>query len=73
MELLVEGNAILKFTKKTKVFGLNALEIPGCVTQGENEEELCVNMQEAINLYLEEPESSQNHLSKLALRCENSF
>jgi antitoxin HicB len=34
------------------------LELEGCVTQGRNRQELERNMREALNLYLEEPESS---------------
>ena len=35
------------------------IELEGCVTQGGNRGELNRNMQEALNLYLEEPESSK--------------
>lgn len=34
------------------------VELEGCVTQGKNRDELERNMKEALNLYLEEPESS---------------
>jgi len=34
------------------------IELEGCVTQGQDRAELGKNMQEALNLYLEEPESS---------------
>lgn len=34
------------------------IELEGCVTQGKNRAELEKNMREALNLYLEEPESS---------------
>jgi predicted RNase H-like HicB family nuclease/DNA-binding XRE family transcriptional regulator len=34
------------------------LELEGCVTQGRGRAELETHMQEALNLYLEEPESS---------------
>jgi len=35
------------------------LELEGCVTQGKDREELEGNMKEALNLYLEEPQSSR--------------
>jgi antitoxin HicB len=35
------------------------IELQGCVTQGRDRAELEKNMQEALNLYLEEPESSK--------------
>ena len=35
------------------------IELEGCVTQGRNRRELDRNMLEALNLYLEEPESSK--------------
>ena len=35
------------------------IELEGCMTQGRNRAELEKNMQEALNLYLEEPESSK--------------
>jgi predicted RNase H-like HicB family nuclease/DNA-binding XRE family transcriptional regulator len=34
------------------------IELEGCVTQGASRRELARNMQEALNLYLEEPENS---------------
>jgi predicted RNase H-like HicB family nuclease/DNA-binding XRE family transcriptional regulator len=34
------------------------LELEGCVTQGKNRDDLERNMKEALNLYLEEPQSS---------------
>ena len=37
-------------------FGLKCIELPGCVTQADTKEELDLNMQEALNLYLEEVE-----------------
>ncbi len=35
------------------------IELEGCMTQGRNRAELEKNMREALNLYLEEPESSK--------------
>jgi len=35
------------------------LELKGCQTQGETEEELLFNMEEALNLYLDEPSDSK--------------
>ena len=36
----------------------DCIELEGCVTQGQDRVELDKNMREALNLYLEEPESS---------------
>lgn len=49
-----------KIHKEEKGFWAECLEIPGCVTQGDSEEELFANMQEAVNMCLEEPENSEN-------------
>jgi antitoxin HicB len=35
------------------------LELTGCVTQGDTQEELRSNAREALNLYLDEPQNSQ--------------
>ncbi|HTQ99781.1 MAG TPA: type II toxin-antitoxin system HicB family antitoxin, partial [Candidatus Acidoferrum sp.] len=34
-------------------------ELPGCLTQAESKQELLRNMQDALNLFLDEPEDSQ--------------
>lgn len=39
-------------------FWAECLEIPGCFTQGDSEEELQSNMENAINTYLSEPTGS---------------
>ena len=41
--------------KKDDGFWAECWEIPGCMTQGNSEEELVANMQEAIDMCLEEP------------------
>ncbi len=46
--------------------------LPGCVTQGETEEEIRVNLQEAIELWLESGESEklqnqENQIMELAI------
>jgi antitoxin HicB len=40
-------------------FWAECLELKGCQTQGETEEELLFNMEEALNLYLDEPSDSK--------------
>jgi antitoxin HicB len=35
------------------------IELKGCVTQANSIKELKINMQEALNLYLDEPENSK--------------
>jgi antitoxin HicB len=41
-----------------KLLWAECLELDGCVTQGKNRDDLERNMKDALNLYLEEPESS---------------
>ncbi|NGX48441.1 MAG: hypothetical protein K940chlam5_00026 [Candidatus Anoxychlamydiales bacterium] len=47
-----------KMHKEGKSFWAECLELKGCITQGNSKAELLENMQEALNLYLEEPENS---------------
>jgi predicted RNase H-like HicB family nuclease len=60
--LIANGEKIMKYHfkihKEDDGFWADCLEIPGCVTQGDSREELFVNMQDAINTYLEEPKGS---------------
>jgi len=48
-----------KVHKEGNGFWAECVEIPQCFTQGDSKEELFVNMQEAINTCLQEPESSK--------------
>jgi predicted RNase H-like HicB family nuclease/DNA-binding XRE family transcriptional regulator len=48
-----------KIHKEGSGFWAQCLELPGCVTQADTMEELRENMQEALNLYVEEPASSK--------------
>ncbi len=43
-----------KVHKEKEGFWAECMELQGCVTQAETKEELDLNMQEALNLYLEE-------------------
>ena len=45
-----------KVHKKKEGFWTECIELPGCVTQADTKEDLDLNMQEALNLYLEEVE-----------------
>lgn len=45
-----------KVHKEKKGFWAECIELPGCVTQADTKEELDINMQDALNLYLEEVE-----------------
>lgn len=45
-----------KVHKEKEGFWAECIELPGCVTQAPTKEELDLNMQEALNLYLEEVE-----------------
>lgn len=46
--------------KAEKGFWAQCIELKGCVTQANNLKELRVNMQEALNLYVEESEDSDD-------------
>jgi antitoxin HicB len=48
-----------KIHKEKDGYWAECIEIPSCITQGDSKEELFANMQEAINLYLEEPQDSK--------------
>jgi len=45
--------------KEAKGYSAQCVELPGCVTQGDTKEELHGNMEEALNLYLDEPFDSK--------------
>jgi predicted RNase H-like HicB family nuclease/DNA-binding XRE family transcriptional regulator len=45
-----------KVHKEKDGFWAECIELPGCVTQSDTKDELDLNMQEALNLYLEEVE-----------------
>ncbi len=47
-----------KIHKEKKGFWSECIELPGCVTEGDSKEELFLNMQDAVNTFLEEPEKS---------------
>lgn len=53
-----------KVHKEGNGFWAKCLELSGCVTEADSKEELYINMQEALNLYIEEPEDS-NRLAAL--------
>ncbi len=48
-----------KVHKEGKGFWAECIELSGCFTQADSIEELRKNMQEALNLYIEEPEDSK--------------
>jgi antitoxin HicB len=47
-----------KIHKNADGYWAECIELKGCITQADSLEELHVNMKEALNLYLEEPEGS---------------
>lgn len=49
-----------KVHKEKEGFWAQCIELEGCVTQAETLEALQMNMTEALNLYIEEPESSKD-------------
>ena len=48
-----------KVHKEGKGFWAQCIELAGCITEADSMEELHKNMQEALNLYVEEPEDSK--------------
>ena len=48
-----------KVTKESEGYSAVCIELPGCVTQGNSKVELGANMQEALDLYLDEPADSK--------------
>lgn len=48
-----------KIHKEGKGFWAQCIELEGCITQGDSKEELHENMQEALNLYIDEPANSK--------------
>ncbi len=46
--------------KEGKGYWAQCIELVGCITQGENLKELNSNMQEALNLYIEEADESDD-------------
>jgi len=48
-----------KVHKEGKGYWAECMELRGCVTEADSMEELQRNMQEALNLYVEEPEDSK--------------
>lgn len=53
-----------KIHKERNGYWAECLELDGCVTQAKSLKELYKNMEEALNLYIEEPEDSK-HLAAL--------
>lgn len=49
-----------KIHKEKEGFWAQCIELQGCVTQADSIKELEQNMEEALNLYIEEPESSKD-------------
>lgn len=62
-------NYHFKIHKEGKGFWAQCIELEGCITQGDSRKELNINMQEALNLYIEEAESSVD----LALFPDNAI
>lgn len=48
-----------KIHKKKKAYWAECVELEGCSTQAETKEDLLSQMEESLNLYLSEPESSK--------------
>jgi predicted RNase H-like HicB family nuclease/DNA-binding XRE family transcriptional regulator len=49
-----------KIRKETDGFSAQCIELEGCVTQGDSMKELYENMEEALNLYIQEPVDSKD-------------
>ncbi len=52
-------NYHFKIHKEDGGFWAECIELPGCFTQADTREELLLNMQQALNLYIEEPSDSK--------------
>ena len=52
-------NYHFKIKKEKTGYSAECVELPGCVTQAETREELSSNMEEALNLFLDEPADSK--------------
>lgn len=48
-----------KIHREKDGYWAECIEMPGCVTEGDNLNELKMNMEEVLNLYLEEPDNSR--------------
>jgi len=49
-----------KVHKEGKGFWAQCIELEGCITEAETFNELLIKMQEALNLYVDEPENSKD-------------
>ncbi len=49
-----------KLHKEKKGYSAQCIELKGCVTEGNSMKELRKNMEEALNLYVQEPENSED-------------
>ena len=49
-----------KISKEKTGYSAQCIELEGCITQANSKKQLCENMQEALNLYVQEPESSKD-------------
>jgi len=63
-----------KICKEKQGFSARCLELEGCVTQGDNARELQENMHEALNLYVDEPDDSDDAapLPDRSIRCSET-
>lgn len=64
-----------KIHKEGKGFWAQCIELAGCITEADSMDELQRNMQEALNLYVEEPEDSKElaHLPDESLQITRSI
>jgi predicted RNase H-like HicB family nuclease len=51
-------NYHFRITKEENGYSAQCIEIPGCITEADSKKELYANMKEALELYIQEPESS---------------
>lgn len=63
-----------KIRKEKDGYSARCLELEGCFTEGDTMDELRKNMEEALNLYIEEPEDSKElaALPNGRIRCSKS-
>jgi antitoxin HicB len=68
-------NYHFKIHKEGKGFWAQCIELDGCITQANNLKKLKTNMQEALNLYIEEAEDSQDlaHLPNNSIKMKDDI
>ena len=63
-KVIVKGYTVeIYYDKQDKIFVASALELPGCMTHGNTQEEAIAEMKIAIDLHIEECKESGNEFA----------